>query len=261
MNRTLKILLASVSLVVWMLATAGCPPSYPSCHGDDHCQSDGRSEVCVGGLCKQCRDDSNCNAANPCLECASDRTCQKKAKCCLSDVECPGEKCWKMDPDPTRPGECGDVCLHVQCPAGQKCSGGGCVPDRVCVDDAGCPPGHKCVNGQCDKADCELTTILFDYNEFAIRLDQEATLSANAECLKKRNAAHRVEGHCDERGDGEYNLALGQRRANAVRRQYRALGSDASQLSTISYGKERPICNEYGENCWDQNRRVETTQQ
>ena len=117
------------------------------------------------------------------------------------------------------------------------------------------------MNGRCEKADCEVQTIYFDYNEFAIRLDQEAILSANAECLNRRQAAHRVEGHCDERGDGEYNLALGQRRANAVRRQYDTLGVDGAWLKTLSYGKERTVCTEYGEECWKQNRRVETTQQ
>ena len=256
--KTLALFALAVGLLV---GVNGCSPGYPNCHGDDHCQSDGRSEYCVAGICKQCRDDSHCNQTNPCMECAGDRTCQKKYKCCMSDLECPGEKCWKLDPNPARPGECGDVCLHVKCPEGQKCSGGACVPDLTCVDDAGCPPGHKCLNGRCKKADCEIQTIYFDYNEGAIRLDQEAVLSANAECLKRRQAAHRVEGHCDERGDGEYNLALGQRRANAVKRQYEALGVDRSLLSTLSYGKERTVCSTSGEECWRQNRRVETTQQ
>jgi peptidoglycan-associated lipoprotein len=260
MNRPLNVILAGITLFGWMMLATGCAPTYPNCESDEHCQRDGHSEYCVTTLCKECREDAHCAKVNPCLECAGDNTCQKKAKCCLSDVECPGEKCWKVDADPTKPGECGDVCLNVQCPPGQKCAGGACVPDMTCVDDAGCPEGFSCVSGTCQKAECEIVTIFFDYHAFAIRLDQEERLASNASCLQKRAVPHRIEGHCDERGDGEYNLALGQKRANAVRRQYIDRGVSAAQISTLSYGKERPICTTFGEECWNQNRRAETTQ-
>jgi peptidoglycan-associated lipoprotein len=64
-----------------------------------------------------------------------------------------------------------------------------------------------------------------------------------------------IEGHCDERGTREYNLALGERRANSVANYLTALGIDKSRISTISYGKERPICTDSNEACWSQNRR------
>jgi peptidoglycan-associated lipoprotein len=64
-----------------------------------------------------------------------------------------------------------------------------------------------------------------------------------------------IEGHCDERGTREYNLALGARRANAVKEFLVAQGVPADRLETVSYGKERPICTESGEDCWSQNRR------
>ena len=105
--------------------------------------------------------------------------------------------------------------------------------------------------------------ITFDYNDYSITNAESLTVIKNIANYMKRNDTVYifVEGHCDERGDGEYNLALGQRRANAVRRQYDTLGVDGAWLKTLSYGKERTVCTEYGEECWKQNRRVETTQQ
>jgi len=64
-----------------------------------------------------------------------------------------------------------------------------------------------------------------------------------------------VEGHCDERGTREYNMALGDRRANAARAYLVTLGVEASRVRTVSYGKERPFCRESGETCWQVNRR------
>jgi peptidoglycan-associated lipoprotein len=89
-------------------------------------------------------------------------------------------------------------------------------------------------------------------------------LKKNAAALKAVQKAAtglkvRVEGHCDDRGTLEYNMALGQRRAKAVRDYYATLGVTKSALDTISFGEERPVCTEASEECWAQNRRGETT--
>ncbi len=65
-----------------------------------------------------------------------------------------------------------------------------------------------------------------------------------------------IEGHCDERGTGSYNLALGDRRANAAKEYLVSLGIDGSRIKTVSYGKERPFCTDSNESCWQQNRRA-----
>jgi peptidoglycan-associated lipoprotein len=65
-----------------------------------------------------------------------------------------------------------------------------------------------------------------------------------------------IEGHCDERGTNEYNLALGERRANAAKDYLASLGVDAARVKTVSYGKERPVCTEATESCWAKNRRA-----
>lgn len=107
--------------------------------------------------------------------------------------------------------------------------------------------------------DPELAAIRFDFDKAELGEEARGTLRANAAALKKRAGAEiQVAGHCDERGTTEYNLALGQRRANAVRNYYKYLGVKMSRMSTISYGEERPVCGEAGEECWGRNRRAET---
>jgi peptidoglycan-associated lipoprotein len=82
-------------------------------------------------------------------------------------------------------------------------------------------------------------------------------LRANADWLKKNsNARVEIEGHCDDRGTSEYNLALGAKRAQAAREYLVTLGVAAARLSTISYGEEIPVCKEATESCWQQNRRA-----
>ena len=103
-------------------------------------------------------------------------------------------------------------------------------------------------------------TVHFDYNKYAILDVDKATLQRQATWLAKYPAVRvTIEGNCDERGTREYNLALGARRANAVKEYLVSLGVAASRVETISYGKERPICSESTESCWAQNRRGVTT--
>jgi len=96
----------------------------------------------------------------------------------------------------------------------------------------------------------------FDYDKADIRPDARASLSTTADFLKN-NPRFRVtiEGHCDERGSTEYNLGLGDRRANAVKQYIVSLGVSADRVGTVSFGKEKPFCTETNEACWQQNRR------
>ena len=99
-------------------------------------------------------------------------------------------------------------------------------------------------------------TVYFDFDSHAIRADAQATLQKQAAWLQKYPAVRLVvEGHADERGTREYNLALGDRRAYAVKEFLVSLGIDANRLQNKSYGKERPVCSESDEACWAQNRR------
>jgi peptidoglycan-associated lipoprotein len=102
--------------------------------------------------------------------------------------------------------------------------------------------------------------VFFDYDSYEIRPDAQDTLQKQAAWLQQYGQyAVMIEGHCDERGTREYNLALGERRANAVRNYLVALGIDGNRLQTISYGKERPEQPGSDEVAWAQNRRGVTT--
>ena len=102
-------------------------------------------------------------------------------------------------------------------------------------------------------------TTYFNFDDSALLEEALPALKANAAYMKaNEDSKFCVEGYCDDRGTIEYNLALGQRRAYAVREYYRMLGVPAGQMATISYGKERPAVEGTGEEVWAQNRRVET---
>lgn len=103
-------------------------------------------------------------------------------------------------------------------------------------------------------------TVHFAYDKYDIQDQDRDILQRQAAWLQKYPQVHvTVEGHCDERGTREYNLALGARRANAVKDYLVSLGVPSSRVDTISYGKERPMCTESNESCWAQNRRGVTT--
>ena len=102
-----------------------------------------------------------------------------------------------------------------------------------------------------------LKEVYFDFDKYDIRPEDAKTLDANAAWLKS-NADNLllIEGHCDERGTNEYNLALGERRAKATMNYLVSQGIQANRITIISYGEERPVCNEKTEACWAKNRRA-----
>jgi peptidoglycan-associated lipoprotein len=105
-------------------------------------------------------------------------------------------------------------------------------------------------------AERPLSDVYFDLDKSELREDSKAPLQKDADWLKKwTSTAISVEGHCDSRGSGEYNLALGSRRANAVKEYLVSLGVPAARVTVISKGKEQPVCHEEAESCWQQNRR------
>jgi peptidoglycan-associated lipoprotein len=97
----------------------------------------------------------------------------------------------------------------------------------------------------------------FDYDQYELRDDARSALATDAEWLKKYGTIQiLIEGHCDERGTNDYNLALGERRANAAKDYLTSLGVDGGRVKTVSYGEERPNCAASDESCWQRNRRA-----
>lgn len=230
----------------------GCSPTYPDCDNDEHCKE--KSEYCVNQKCQQCRETSHCET---CQQCAAGR-CEVIEGCCQTDGDCSlGQKC--------RDGQCGPECLETSdCAPGNKCSSGRCAPDVDCVSPSDCADGKTCEAGRCVEPpppaepvrECSLEVILFDFDSFEIRAEAQPLLEANAQCVRAKGGARvRVEGHCDDRGTEEYNLALGERRARAAKNYLERLG--ISGIEVVSYGENQPADTGRGEDSRALNRRAE----
>ncbi len=131
------------------------------------------------------------------------------------------------------------------------------TPIRAVTPNATPAPTPLTMDQQIQRA---MQPIAFDYDKAEIRADQFQLLQSEAAFLKQNsNLRFTVEGHCDERGSEEYNLALGDRRANAVKLYLIGQGIPESRLNSVSYGEERPVCHDQTEDCYQRNRRAAFT--
>jgi len=132
--------------------------------------------------------------------------------------------------------------------------------DQPAPQIANAPTGTV-VPGEMDGIDANIgNTVYFDTDSSSLNTEAQAQLKKEALWLQQyKQHSVTIEGHADERGTREYNLALGERRAEAIVSYLQALGIDSGRLKEISYGKERPICVDSTETCWSQNRRGVTT--
>jgi peptidoglycan-associated lipoprotein len=270
-----KSLAAALFLATSAAFLAGCPskPKYPECKTDPDCAE--QKQVCVEGTCKECRDDKQCkegfvckgNACVPKPQCAENKDCPAGQKCtdgkcaaeCSSAADCgDGKKCLAgrcSDADACNAdGDCGD---------GKSCVNGRCGVKQVsCGGDDDCPADSACVDGVCKsgaarRVRCDTKPVHFGYDQATIGKSERAALDGVAQCLQKSGAKKiKVEGHCDERGTTEYNLALGSRRANAVKNYLQKLASGL-EIETESYGSDRPVDKGHDEAAWAKNRRAE----
>jgi peptidoglycan-associated lipoprotein len=127
---------------------------------------------------------------------------------------------------------------------------------RVTVNPAAATTSAVSSMSEADLFKNNVKDVYFDFNQSSLRTDQGASADADAAFLKQHpDLKVLIEGHCDDRGSEEYNLALGDSRANSVRQSLLAQGVSPSQLKTVSYGKEHPFCSDDNETCWQQNRR------
>jgi peptidoglycan-associated lipoprotein len=134
------------------------------------------------------------------------------------------------------------------------CSSSDSRDDAVTQDTSG-TSSQSSVNTQTER---QLDTVIyFDFDQSTLKPESRSLLLAHAERLRGASVSVRLEGHADERGSREYNMALGERRANSVRDFLVVQGVNASTLEVISYGEERPAVSGSGEASWAQNRRVE----
>jgi peptidoglycan-associated lipoprotein len=222
------------------LALAGCPskPKDGECKTSEDCKDQpGYGPVCVQGRCQECGQDTDCKGGFVCRQnkCVPRPECERDADC-AGGKQCQDGRCV----EPAKKAECA---ADADCGPGKACEAGACVTKAAAVPE--CP------------ADGKYDAVYFDFDRSAIRPDDAKTLEKDAECIKKlAPKSLTIEGNCDERGTVEYNLHLGQRRAEAARKYLNNLGIK-TKVKTVSFGKEKPICTESTEDCWAKNRRAD----
>lgn len=242
-----RVLLLSCGLIALSLAACSSKPKNGECSKSDDCRDQqGYGKVCVQGRCQECGIDTDCQAGFVCRE----NKCTPRPECaqdtdCGSGRACQAGKCIAVAaPKP----ECEN---DMQCGADRVCQAGKCA--AAPVDAVTACTGHKAA----DMASGEDNFVHFDFDKAVIRAEDQAKLQKLAGCLKQANVSVVVEGHCDQRGTSDYNIQLGQRRAESVRKYLGNLGVGGVQAT--SYGKERPLCDQEQESCWTRNRRAVLT--
>ncbi|MGF1511213.1 MAG: OmpA family protein [Myxococcota bacterium] len=178
---------------------------------------------------------------------------------CVRDADCEGNMV-------CRSGKCQIECTSdADCGTGLACKDNRCVDPLACSSTADCEPGYSCIGGRCTDTTaterCDYPTVRFDFNRATLRPEVRDGLQQVVDCLKQKGGTIVIEGHCDERGTEEYNFALGDRRADAVRQYLVRLGVSASKLQIVSKGETEPLDARSTEAAWAKNRRAEFLEQ
>jgi len=227
-----------------LLASAGCGPTYPACDTDKDCKE---KEFCVARTCQKCRDTRDCPAGQQCSngKCgAIPGYCTDRSQC-GGGQECIGNRCRPCESD----GECGP---------GLKCMQGQCKKAQ-CATDNDCPQDKDCQNGVCVgkpvTASCKLDPVYFGFDQSTLTSEANSTLNGNADAMKKANKTVELVGRADPRGTTEYNMALSDRRAQAVKEYLQRLGLDTGKLSKVPRGALDATGTD--ESGWAKDRRVD----
>jgi peptidoglycan-associated lipoprotein len=234
-----------------LLAVSGCRPDYPNCETDDHCKEKG--EFCVARKCVKCRDSRDCAAGQQC----TNGKCAAIAGYCTDRSQCPaGQECIA--------NRCRSCESDAECPAGLKCMQGQCKKAE-CSTDNDCPQNKECQNGTCvgkppapaSGPPCNLSPVYFGFDQASLNAEATSTLNTNAECLKGKGAGRNVDlvGRADPRGTTEYNMALSDRRAQAVQDYLKRLGIQANRIPKVPRGALDATGSDEGS--WAKDRRVD----
>ena len=139
--------------------------------------------------------------------------------------------------------------------SGDPTGDGGFTPESQSTSDPGLA-ARDSLQGSAESSAIALETVYFDFDVYALRADAKQNLEKNAQTLRQSpDLRIEIQGNCDERGSTEYNLALGQKRAEAARKYLIALGIDDGRINTISFGEENPAVRGHNETAWAKNRR------
>jgi hypothetical protein len=222
--------LRAVATAAWLAvvggtAAGGCGGiKYPACDNDTDCNGDGHKGVCIEHKCVECRDNTNCATGQQC----------ENAAC----TDIPGF-C-----DPTHACPSGQSCgVDARCHAAEKVAA---APFVECDDTKTCPGGARCENGHCaapvqgGPGCTDFPSPKFDYEAQDLKGEGRATLERLAQCMTKgtlKGSKVLLTGHCDNRGEQEFNMSLGDYRAEAVKTFLVGLGVSTNDLRTSSRGE------------------------
>ena len=230
------------------LALTGCKAQYPACDADRDCKD---KEFCVDRKCQQCRNNGDCGQGRACTS----GRCSAILGYCRDKRECAkGQVCMA--------NQCRACRLDSECPSGDRCDQGLCI--KECTRDENCARGETCVNGVCmatrseiePKHACSLDPVYFAFDKALLTTEARNTLKKGDECLKKTSDPLTLVGHADPRGTTEYNMALSEHRAQAVKDYLKRLGVKPSRLRTVPRGELDATGTD--EASWARDRRVDS---
>lgn len=232
-----KILVASLIAMASLFMFSGCSKkgSAPTCKHDSDCRVDATGAeingVCYMGKCEECAQDSDCTDLKQCVSNRCLSACQADADC-GADKHCENSYCMA------------DCSGNESCPGNHTCTAGRCIGE-----------GDNGLYGDCRGNE----RIHFDFDRFDVKPEYKDQVDRLASCLEKnRGFTVSIEGHTDDRGTQSYNMALGQRRADAVRSHLKInKGIAANRIKTNSFGDQKPLSSEKTEYGWQQNRRAD----
>ncbi len=228
-----------------------CPdkkPKYPVCKKDKDCKD---GEKCINGQCLQCGADSDCPDGKVCKAGACTFECESSADCADGKV-CKANQCVGCESD-------------TECGADKRCSNGACLGRGACNVDEDCADDEDCIGGQCQRpgrsgapdVSCKLDSVYFGFDQYSIEGEAKTVIETNLECVKQapEDKGLMLYGHTDPRGTEEYNIALAEKRANAVADFLARLGIDPARLNVVSKGEGEATGT--SEESWAKDRRVD----
>ncbi|HEX4420860.1 MAG TPA: OmpA family protein [Kofleriaceae bacterium] len=228
------ILVAVVALVLgFAMTSCGDSSKKPGCTADKDCKT---NLVCAANTCVECTSDAQCTGGKRC----TGNACVLAPEC-ERDDQCQGGKVCQA-------GKCKACASDSECPSG-TCSAGACATAKKCSKDNECADDEDCVNGLCRKATagaagdapCALSTVYFAFDASSVQASERDRLTANVACLDKAKGKHvYLIGHTDTSGTEEYNIALSERRAQAVADYMARLGCDPARLQVVPKGETEP---------------------
>jgi peptidoglycan-associated lipoprotein len=235
-------------MLAFLAGGLGCKPEYPACETDKDCKD---KEFCVARKCQMCRDSSDCGAGKECVNGA----CKAIPGYCTGRSDCkPGQDCIN--------NQCRACVSDTECPSGTICLGGVCDKPQ-CKKDDDCAQDQDCQKGRCVTAvqtqvgpPCPLDTVYFGFDQFNLNSESTAALAKNVSCLKKSDRPVDLVGHADPRGTTEYNMALSDRRSQAVKDYLKRAGIPSDRLRPVPRGALDATGSD--DSSWSRDRRVDS---